>query len=149
LVANHTVYEVSENARARTLGDLLDFEGMVEKVSIVSTEDGSPIFDFDREASKTFIEELLPLAHVDFDTLYAKVEHTGDEDRLFLRAHLKDGTSFRMVYYPAANLINPSAMGTDRLKEIVISQMNKAGLAVKSGISNDEPTSIPVPIQEL
>ncbi len=123
VVADHKIYEVQENPRATTLGDLLDIDGKVEKVSIESSNDGSHIRDFDAEASKAFVQELLPLAYVGFDAIYAKTKHAIDEGRVFLRVHLQDGTSLRAVYYPDANAINPGAFGTEKLKEIIMSQV--------------------------
>lgn len=119
VVANNKVYEVNENPNAATIGDLIDIEGKVEKVSLESGQDGSPIGNFGQEASSEFISELLPLAYVGFDAVYEKTKH---EAGIFLRVHLQDGTSFRMVYYPKANGFTAGAFGTEKLKLLIMSQ---------------------------
>jgi hypothetical protein len=45
IVADQKVYEVRENPGAKMLGDLLDIDGKVEKVSIESSYDGSHIIE--------------------------------------------------------------------------------------------------------
>jgi hypothetical protein len=114
VVADNKIYEVRDNPNATAMGDLLDIDGKVEKVSLESAEDGKPIGDFSKEASLQFIRELLPLPYVGFDAVY--------EAGIFLRVHLQDGTSFRMVYYPKANGFTGGAFGTKKLKLLITSQ---------------------------
>ncbi|NUU63717.1 hypothetical protein [Paenibacillus agri] len=122
VVANHSIYEVSDNPQAQTIGDLLDIGGKISKVSIESGNDGSWIRDFDPEAAKVFEEELLSIRASDFKEIYAVTSRTKNEWRIFLRVHLQDGTSLRMVFYPEANAIHPGGFGTEKLKEIILSQ---------------------------
>lgn len=119
VVANNKIYEVKENSNAATMGELLDIDGRVEKISLESAEDGSAIGDFSKEASLEFIQELLTLPNVGFNAVYKKIKH---EAGIFLRVHLQDGTSFRMVYYPKANGFTAGAFGTDKLKVLIMSQ---------------------------
>ncbi|OAB44841.1 hypothetical protein [Paenibacillus glacialis] len=119
VIANNKIYEVEDNPNAATMGDLLDINGRVEKVSLESGMDGSPIGDFSLEASSEFIQELLPLSHVGFNTVYEKTKHGNG---IFLRVHLQDSTSFRIVYYPNANAFTAGAFGTERLKELIMTQ---------------------------
>ncbi|WP_256336753.1 hypothetical protein [Paenibacillus sp. OK060] len=119
VVANNKIYEVKENPDAKTMGDLLDIEGKVEKVSLESGNDGSTIGDFPQEAASEFMNELLPLQYVGFDEVYKKAKH---DTGIFLRVHLQDGTSFRMVYYPKANAFTAGAFGTEKLKSLIVSQ---------------------------
>ena len=119
VVAVNKIYEVKENPNTTTMGELMDIEGKVEKVSLESGEDGSHIGDFSQQASSEFIRELLPLALVGFDAVYEKTKH---EAGIFLRVHLRDGTSFRMVYYPNANGFTAGAFGTEKLKLLIMSQ---------------------------
>ncbi|WP_429314026.1 hypothetical protein [Paenibacillus mucilaginosus] len=120
VVADNKIYEVEENPNATTMGDLLDIQGKVKKVSLESSQDGSPIGDFSQEASSEFITELLPLPYVGFDAVYEKIKY--DQDGIFLRVHLHDGTSFRMVYYPKANGFTSGAFGNEKLKILITSQ---------------------------
>ncbi|WP_210436969.1 hypothetical protein [Paenibacillus xylanexedens] len=119
VVANNKVYEAKENPNAKTMGDLMDIEDKVEKVSLESGNDGSPIGDFPQEAASEFMNELLPLRYVGFDEVYKKSKH---ETGIFLRVHLQDGTSFRMVYYPKANAFSAGAFGTAKLQSLIVSQ---------------------------
>jgi hypothetical protein len=119
VVADNKIYEVKENPDAETMGDLMDIDGKVEIVSLESDQDGSPIGNFSPEASAEFIRELLPLPHVGFEAVYEKKKH---EAGIFLRVHLQDGTSFRLVYYPKANGFTAGAFGTEKLKLLIMSQ---------------------------
>ncbi|WP_341279630.1 hypothetical protein [Paenibacillus sp. FSL H8-0537] len=119
VIASNKVYEVMDNPKAATLGQLLDIEGKVDKVGLESAKDGSPIGDFSAEASAQFIQELLPLQHVGFNQVYEKIKH---ESGVFLRVHLLDGTSFRLVYYPEGNGFTAGAFGTDSLKALIMEQ---------------------------
>lgn len=119
VVADNKVYQVGENPNAATIGDLIDIEGKVEKVSLESSQDGSPIGNFSQEASSEFISELLPLPYVGYDAVYEKAIH---EAGIFLRVHLQDGTSIRMVYYPKANGFTVGAFGTEKLKTLITAQ---------------------------
>lgn len=65
------------------------------------------------------MNELLPLRYVGFDEVYKKSKH---ETGIFLRVHLQDGTSFRMVYYPKANAFSAGAFGTEKIQSLIVSQ---------------------------
>ncbi|WP_440116854.1 hypothetical protein [Paenibacillus sp. QZ-Y1] len=119
VVADQKIYEVKENPDAESMGDLLGIEGKVERVSLESGNDGSPIGDFPPTAASEFINELLPLRYVGFDEVYKKAKH---ETGIFLRVHLQDGTSFRMVFYPKANAFSAGAFGTEKIQELIVSQ---------------------------
>lgn len=122
VAAGNKVYEVQENANAATMGDLLDIEGKVTKVSLNSGEDGSHIGDFSDQASAAFITELLTLPNVGFERVYEKIKF---ESGVFLRVHLQDGTSLRMVYYPKGNAFTAGAFGTETLKELIMSERSR------------------------
>ncbi|NGM83522.1 hypothetical protein G5B47_13955 [Paenibacillus sp. 7124] len=119
VVANNKVYEATENPNAVTMGDLLDIEGKVQKVSLESARDGSQIGDFSKEASSEFIRELLILKYVGFDAVYEQIKY---DNGVFLRVHLKDGTSLRIVYYPKGNGFSSGAFGTEGLRALIMSQ---------------------------
>lgn len=119
VVAGGKIYQVNENPNASTMDDLLDIEGKVQKVSLESGIDGSRIGDFSKDAAADFISELIPLKYVGFDEVYKKAKH---ESGVFLRVHLQDGTSFRMVFYPKANAFTDGAFGTEKLKRLIMSQ---------------------------
>ncbi|WP_211093500.1 hypothetical protein [Cohnella fermenti] len=129
VVAGNKVYQVNRNPNASMMGDLLDIEGKTARVSLESGIDGSPIGDFRPEASEEFIRELLPLAYVGFDAVYEKAKH---ESGVFLRIHLTDGTSFRMVYYPQANGFTAGAFGTEALRQLIMTQ--RAAIKAAAGL---------------
>ena len=118
VVADHKIYQVDDNPNAETIGDLLDIEGKVAKVSLESGYDGSPIGDFTAESSERFVRELLPLRYVGFEEVYKQTAH---ESGVFLRVHLQDGTSLRMLFYPEANAF-AHAFGTESLKTLIMSE---------------------------
>ena len=119
VAADNKLYQVNENPKAKTMGDLYDIEGKVVKVSLNSGIDGSEIGDFSEEASETFVRELLPQPYIGFDKVYEKIKH---ETGIFLRVHLEDGSSFQMVYYPKGNAFTAGAFGTETLKELIVTQ---------------------------
>ncbi|MHA6484560.1 hypothetical protein ACX1C1_21950 [Paenibacillus sp. strain BS8-2] len=119
VVARNKIYQVRHNPKAATIGELLDIEGKVAKVSLESSEDGSTIGDFSPEAAEAFVQELLPLERVGYEEVYEESKH---ESGIFLRVHLQDGTSFRMVYYEKANAFLAGAFGTDQLHTIIMTQ---------------------------
>ncbi|RUS45968.1 hypothetical protein [Cohnella sp. AR92] len=99
VVADHKVYQANGNPHAKTVADLWDIRSRVDRVSLESGYDGSPIGDFKPEAASSLIDAVLELQYVGFEEVYPKIQH---ESGVFLRIHLKDGTSFRAVYYPKA-----------------------------------------------
>ncbi|MEY8745488.1 hypothetical protein [Paenibacillus tundrae] len=122
VVAKGRMYQVRENPKAETMGDLMDIESKVEKISLESGNDGSIIGDFTEEVTSEFVNELLPLPYVGFDEVYKKAKH---DYGIFLRVHLRDGTSMRMVYYPKANAFSAGAFGTERLSELIVTQRQR------------------------
>lgn len=122
LLADGQLYEADKNPNAKTVADFYDIEGRVEKISFESTEDGSYIKDFSNDAANEFMEEFLKLDYVGFDEVYKKANGLSDVNRVFLRIHLKDGTSFRVGYWMDQKVITPGAYATDRMKEIVTNE---------------------------
>ncbi len=122
VVAKGKMYQVNDNPKAETMGDLMDIDSKVEKISLESGNDGSIIGDFTEEATSEFVNELLPLSYVGFDEVYKKAKH---DYGIFLRVYLQDGTSMRMVYYPKANAFSAGAFGTERLNELIVTQRQR------------------------
>jgi hypothetical protein len=122
VIANNTVYQVSDNEKAETMADLLDIKDKVVKLSLESNKDGSHISDFPYENSINFIEDLLAQKYLGYDQVYKKIEGS---NRVFLRVHLVDGSSFRIVYWIEDNIVHLGAYGTEKMKEIV---KNKEGI---------------------
>ncbi|ALS79548.1 MULTISPECIES: hypothetical protein [Planococcus] len=116
IIADGIVYEVQENDKAKTIGELYDIEGKVEGMSVRSSYDGSHVMDLKEEHWTKFINEFLTLDFVGFDNVYKKIE---DEEGTFLDIHLKDGSSVRILYWTDANVLNLGAVGNDTLKNII------------------------------
>ncbi|MDO3408268.1 hypothetical protein QWJ34_00655 [Saccharibacillus sp. CPCC 101409] len=117
VLADGRIYQVHDNPRAETIGDLYDIEGKVLKLSRESGNDGSPMWDFSPEDTEAFISDMLPLKYVGSDEIY---KNNPPEYRIFLRIHLEDGTSLRISYGPKNNTLNPGAYGTERMGEIAV-----------------------------
>lgn len=122
VMANGKVYEARSNPNAKTIGDLWDIDGKIAKVSLESGTDGSPIGDFTPEASAVFANDLPQLTLVGYDTIR---KDNKPEYGIFLRVHLQDGTSFRMVFYENANAFTVGAYGTEALKTVIVSERTR------------------------
>jgi hypothetical protein len=116
VLAGDKVYQVSEYKKAEIISELLDIKGKVAKMSIESDYDESHIADFTEQGTTAFIEDLLSLEYAGPDKVHKKIK--GD-NRVFLRIHLKDGSSFNFVYWPVENILGLGAFGTEEMKEIV------------------------------
>lgn len=119
VIADGKVYQVGRNPHAKTIGDLWDIEGKVAKVSLESGMDGSLIGDFAPEASALAAKELPRLEIVGFDQIN---KDNKPEYGIFLRVHLKDGTSLRLVFLEKANAFSAGAYGTEELKKMIVSE---------------------------
>ncbi|MFC3800974.1 hypothetical protein [Cohnella sp. GCM10012308] len=122
VIADGKVYEAHSNPHAKTIGDLWDIDGKTAKVSLESGMDGSPIGDFTPEASAVFARDLTQLTLVGYDKIY---KDNKPEYGIFLRVHLQDGTSFRMVYYENANAFTAGAYGTEAMKSVIVSERTR------------------------
>ncbi|MGC5325223.1 hypothetical protein [Brevibacillus sp. SYSU BS000544] len=122
IFVGNDLYEAKEKPNVKTLGDLYDIEGKVKKISFESTEDGSLLYDFTPEATSEFVLEFLKLEYKGFNEVYKFMQH--DEQKVFLRFTLQDGSSFRESYWYADGVI-ASGLANDQLKEILLSQMKK------------------------
>ncbi|MDI4647849.1 hypothetical protein [Cohnella hashimotonis] len=122
VMAEGKVYEARSNPHAKTIGDLWDIDGRIAKVSLESGTDGSPIGDFAPEASAVFARDLPQLKLVGSDTIY---KDNKPEYGIFLRVHLQDGTSFRMVFYENANAFPTGAYGTEAIKSVIVGERTR------------------------
>lgn len=117
VIADGQIFEINDNPQARTIGDLYDIEGKVLRISRESGNDGSPMWDFSAADTEAFIADMLSLNYVGFDEIY---KNNPPENNIFLRIHLRDGTSMRITYGPKANTLTSGAYGTERMREIVL-----------------------------
>lgn len=122
IIAGGKVYQVDRNPTAKIVADVYDIQDKVIQISIESTIDGKQISVFTEEATKQFIEEWLALEYVGFEKIYKSGVSLGDDGKHFLRIHLNDNTSFRIVYWIKENIISRDTFGTDSLKQLVLGQ---------------------------
>ena len=121
VVADNKVYQVSENKKAKSMAELLDIKGKVAKMSLESDYDGSHLLDFTEQETIAFVKDLRSLEYVGAEEVYKIIE---SDNRAFLRIHLLDGSSFRMVYWLDENAFHLGAFGTKNMKEIVESKLH-------------------------
>ncbi|MDW0110529.1 hypothetical protein [Sporosarcina aquimarina] len=122
VIAEDRVFQVRENKAAGTIGELYDIEGKVTGISLESEVDNSQIAEVTGEQTKSFIEEYLSLDYVGYDKVMDDVE---GNNRVFLRIHLQDGSSFLESYWLDKNVIITGAYGTDRMKSIIEEEMRQ------------------------
>ncbi|WP_139490367.1 hypothetical protein [Brevibacillus dissolubilis] len=122
ILANGRVYQVNTNPQAKTVADLYDIEGKVSGISIRSEEDGSYLADFTPQATEEFVREYLAQPYVGFDKVYGDGL---DGKQVFLRFHLKDGSSFVRVIWLDEHAMNPGNFTTPRMEAIVQEQLKQ------------------------
>ncbi len=116
VIADGRVFQVTDNPKAETLGDLADIQGKVTGISIRSDEDDSPLGELDAEQTTAFLDDYLALPYE------REVEETAPykrNNRVILYFHLKDGSSYHTIYTFDENIIGNEAHGTESMKEMI------------------------------
>lgn len=116
VIAEDRVFQVSDNEAADTIGDLYDIEGKVESIILESEIDNSYLAELNEKQTKFFIEDYLSLEYIGYDKISDEVE---GNNRVFLRIHLQDGTSFLESYWFDRNILTTGAYGTERIGSII------------------------------
>lgn len=112
ILAGGRMFEVSEPARAETLGSFLDVAGKVERVILQSPVDGSFAGEFSEENANLFIEHLLALPY--------EADHMQSEgDPVFFAIQLKDGSLTSSVYWEDTGYITYGAAADEQIKNIL------------------------------
>lgn len=122
VIAGGKLYQVDFNPSAKTVADIYDIQGKVTQISLESIVDGNQISVFTEEATKQFIDEWLALEYAGFEKIKNSGVSLGNDDKLFLRIHLNDNTSFRIVYWTKGNILTRDTFGTDSLRQLVLNQ---------------------------
>lgn len=120
VLAHNKVYQVRENKQAKVIADLLDIQGKVEKISLESDYDSSHITDFTEQETANFIEDFLSLEYQGIEKVSKEINH---DRRAFLRIHLEDNSSFKIVYWLEDNALSLGAFGTAQMQQIVENNM--------------------------
>lgn len=118
VVARDRVFVVDENKDAKKVQDLYPIKGLVQNIHFQSEEDGRRIHTFSIASTEDFLKEWLTLDYIDPSELYKKQSFEGE--RLFLEVELKNGVSFRIVYWPSSNLFSFGAMANEQTEEIIL-----------------------------
>jgi hypothetical protein len=140
VIANNKLYEATNSPEAAKVSDLFPIENLVEKISIVSTEDGSHIKDFSGKGTKEFIEEFLKLDYVGQGEIHNQSLNEGK--RIFLQFHYKDGTTSRILYWQEHNAFHFGAIGTEKMKEIVQYEVRNRSRTLKLNEQTFDPELI-------
>lgn len=122
IVADGKVYEVSENSQAKTMADLYDIQNRVDRISIISSEDGSHISDFSKESTAAFVGEFLSSPYVGRDQLSGNL---AEDQPVFLQFHLQDGSTFRDVAWIKQGMMTPGLVLTERMKQILLKETGR------------------------
>ncbi|MFT4413818.1 hypothetical protein ACLM5H_08170 [Fredinandcohnia humi] len=115
--ANNNIYIVDKNEQAILVGDLYPVQNLVKNIHFQSEEDGSRIHTFTEKSADEFLKELLPLKLHNPEKLYKN--NLFDGERVFIEIELKNGVSFRLVYWKDSNTFSFGAIGNDKLKQII------------------------------
>ncbi|WP_239616541.1 hypothetical protein [Cohnella mopanensis] len=116
VIAGDRIFQSNDNPNAKTVSDVLDIAGKVEKVTEESTEDGSRIRELDPLQAKAFIVQILSLAYVKQEEL-AKLPSGGT---MFFRIHLTDGTSFRIAFSKESKALSIGAIGNEEIQSLLV-----------------------------
>lgn len=117
IAANDDVYVASTNKKAKTAGELYPMDKLVKNIYFESTEDGKRIHTFSQSSKATFLAAFYELKLEDVQSLIdeGKLEGT----RIFLEIELKNGVSFRQLYWSDSNTFHFGAIGNDKIKEVI------------------------------
>ncbi|MGG0642639.1 hypothetical protein ABE021_01670 [Sporosarcina gallistercoris] len=116
VIAEDRVFKVRDNEAADTIGDLYDIEGKVEGIILESEIDNSYLAELNEEQTKSFVEDYLSLEYRGYDKVSDEIE---GNNRVFLRIHLQDGSSFLESYWLDSNILTTGAYGTERMSMII------------------------------
>ncbi|MBD7908201.1 hypothetical protein [Sporosarcina gallistercoris] len=116
VIAEDRVFQVRDNEAADTIGDLYDIEGKVIGIILESEIDNSYLAELNEEQIKSFVEDYLSLEYIGYDKVSDEIE---GNNRVFLRIHLQDGSSFLESYWLDSNILTTGAYGTERMSMII------------------------------
>ncbi|WP_045524609.1 hypothetical protein [Neobacillus niacini] len=117
VVANDKVYVADQKKDAKTIGDIYPIKDLVKDIHVESTDDGRRIHTFSPEAKEKFLNEWLLLAVTDHMEMYKEKAFEGN--RIFLGIELKNGISFRELYWSDTNAFHRGAYGNKKIQEVI------------------------------
>jgi len=122
VVANDKVYVADENKKAKTARELYALEGLVKNIYFESTEDGSRLHTFAQSSKDKFLAAWYELKLEDSESLYKK--RGSEENRIFLEIELKNGVTFREVYWGDSNTFSSGVTGNKEIEEIIANELS-------------------------
>lgn len=117
VAANDIVYIANTNKKAETVEEFYPIDKLVKNTYIESTEDGKRIHTFSQSSKDKFLAAFYDLKLKDVQSLIDgnKLEGT----RILLEIELKNGISFRQLYWGDSNTFHIGAIGNDEIKEVI------------------------------
>jgi len=126
VAANKIVYVADTNNKANTAGELYPMNKLVKNIYIQSTYDGKRMHTFSQSSKDKFIAAFYKLKLEDIRSLtdLGKLEGT----QIFLEFELKNGVSFRQLYWSDSNTFHNGAIGNNEIKDVIndeVANLNK------------------------
>lgn len=123
VAADDTVNVSDRNIKAKTAGELYSMENLVKNIYFESTQDGSRIHTFSQASLKKFIKAWYPLIFEDVNSLLKEGKLDGEP--IFLEIELKNGVTFRIVYFADTNTFHNGVIGDKEIKEVLDDELAK------------------------
>lgn len=122
LYVGEELYQVTENPKAKKVGDLYDIVGKVKKISLEYPVENSVSVEFTENDINEFIQGYTAIDYVPFEQLYK--DSMFKSDKYFLRIQLNDNTNFVISYWPDENVFN-HGYGSEKIKNLLLSYSKK------------------------
>ncbi|MFS0782765.1 hypothetical protein [Bacillus sp. 1P06AnD] len=123
--ADGRIFQANEKPKAKTIGDLYDIKGKVENIAFESTDDSRPLHSFSQQSIEPFLHAYLQLPLLSSRQTSRAIDTLKDEDRVFIRLLLKDGSSLRISYWMDQNITTPWAEGNEATQKLVKKEWKK------------------------
>ncbi|MGG0664557.1 hypothetical protein ABE042_10665 [Viridibacillus arvi] len=117
VVANDRVFVADTNIKAKTAGELQPMGELVKNIYFESTQDGSRVHTFSQASKKRFLDAWPELKLNDIQTLNKDGKMDGNP--IFMEIELKNGVTFREVYWANFNIFSNGVIGNEELKEVI------------------------------
>lgn len=111
------VFVADSNSKAKTAGELLPMEKVVKNIYIESTEDGNRLHTFSQASIDKFLSAWGELKIEDNHSIFNKSKMDGQ--RIFVEVELKNGVSFRQVYWSDSNSFHNGIIGNKEIEEVI------------------------------
>lgn len=117
VVANDRVFVADTNIKAKTAGELQPMGELVKNIYFESTQDGRRVHTFSQASKKRFLDAWPELKLNDIQTLNKDGKMDGNP--IFMEIELKNGVTFREVYWADFNIFSNGVIGNEEIKEVI------------------------------